>query len=136
MFREAQRLTHARQFQMTQRSGVKRIAHPLQISVLPNDLPHWRLGLSIGRRLGGAVRRNELKRLLRESFRLSQHDLPMRTGADGTAAGYDAVVALRPHDAITLEACRGLLLEAARAAHVEWVRRLGGKEFGTPESGP
>ncbi len=41
-----------------------------------NELDHPRLGLVVSRRVGGAVARNRWKRLLRESFRLSQSELP------------------------------------------------------------
>ncbi len=40
-----------------------------------NELGHPRLGLTVSRRCGGAVVRNRWKRLLRESFRLTQHNL-------------------------------------------------------------
>jgi ribonuclease P protein component len=41
-----------------------------------NAVGHPRLGLTVPRRVGSAVERNRWKRLLRESFRLSQNELP------------------------------------------------------------
>ena len=64
----------------------------LFIFAAKNDLPFARFGLSVSRKHGNAVRRHRLKRLMREAFRLSQHELP--AGFDfiliprqGTAAG-------------------------------------------------
>ena len=45
--------------------------------VRPNDLSHARIGLSISAKaVGNAVSRNRIKRVIRESFRLHQKQLP------------------------------------------------------------
>lgn len=68
-----------------------------------------RLGLSVGAKVGAAVRRMRLKRLTREAFRLHRGELPR---------GCDLVVSLRPD-------CRWLTRADAESALIEACRRAG-----------
>jgi ribonuclease P protein component len=69
-----------------------------------NGLGVTRLGLSVSRKVGGAVQRNRVKRLLREAFRVAQRALP---------AGLDLVVVARPHPEWPGERYRAALAESA-----------------------
>jgi ribonuclease P protein component len=79
-----------------------------------NQLPHLRLGLSVSRKVGGAVQRNRLRRLYREAFRLSRHEMP---------TGMDLILIPRgaspPSLAELLEALPRLVRQAARKLGLE-----------------
>jgi ribonuclease P protein component len=82
--------------------GAKIVRGPLVVFARANDLPHARLGLSVSRRVGSAPRRNQIKRRLREAFRLLQHDWP-------AGRGYDLVIVVRPHEPLMLADYQKLL---------------------------
>jgi ribonuclease P protein component len=63
------RLTRSTDFKRVRSYG-KSFAHPLVVLiVLDSDEPELRIGVTAGRSLGSAVRRNRAKRLLREAVR-------------------------------------------------------------------
>lgn len=107
-FTHAHRLHGDDAFQAVFANKLRKNAGPLAVLALPNDAPHHRLGLSVSRRVGNAVKRHRVKRLLREAFRLEQHTWP---------GHYDLVVIVHPHDFVKLEQYAAHLAEAVRQLH-------------------
>lgn len=113
-FRRAQRLTHAREFDAVYEAKVRKPAGPMVVFGMWNGTGVTRLGLAVGRRVGNAVMRNRIKRLLREAFRLEQRELPV---------GMDLLVSVRPHAPMRLQAYRDLLKQAAGQIEAELRKR-------------
>ena len=103
------RLFRSAGFDRVMRNGRSHAGRELVLYVFPRggDEPP-RLGLSVSRKVGGAVQRNSVKRLLREAFAIECERLPIgsdavviaRTGAgelaerDGLHGIHDALKAL------------------------------------------
>ena len=80
-FARNERLRRRAEFQQVYERGVRIHGRYSTLFLLPNALPVGRLGVAATRKLGGAVRRNRAKRLIREIFRRNH-----------VAAGFDVVV--------------------------------------------
>ena len=102
------------QFAMVYDAKVRESRGPLTVYALPNRLGHPRLGMSVSRKVGTAVRRNRIRRLIREAFRLLQHDLPQ---------GYDLVIVVRPHEPLILAEYQKLLMATLVRLHNTWSKR-------------
>jgi ribonuclease P protein component len=87
--RKRRRLSRSGEFDRVYRKGCSHASRYLVLYSFPRtpggEGP--RLGVSVGRRVGGAVDRNRVKRLLRESFWSAAGDLP---------DGHDFVIVARP----------------------------------------
>jgi ribonuclease P protein component len=113
------RLTRSADFDRVFRNGRSHAGRELVLYVFPRgEEGPPRLGLSVSRKIGGAVDRNLVKRLLREAFALESARLP---------SGTDAVVVARTP-------ARGLAerdgMAGIRGALAELIGRAGGE----PES--
>ena len=113
-FPKTRRLRSRADFSAVYDAKVRESRGPLMVYARPNPLSYPRLGLSTSRKVGNAVRRNRIRRLLRESFRHMQHDFP---------AGYDLLVVIRPHEPLTLAQYQKLLMGIVLKLHAAWQKR-------------
>jgi ribonuclease P protein component len=87
--RKRRRLSRSGEFDRVYREGRSHASRHLVVYAFPRSDGEEdpRLGISVGRKLGGAVERNRIKRLLRDAF---------WAGAGDLAPGHDFVIVARP----------------------------------------
>lgn len=69
------------------RNGRYCACHMVTAYYIPNDLAENRVGISVSKKIGGAVERNRAKRIIRAAYRLHETEFP---------TGMDIVFAARP----------------------------------------
>jgi ribonuclease P protein component len=104
-FPKHERLRKRREYlQVDARKTRKLITGHLIILAARNPESHARLGITVSKRVGGAVQRNRMKRLLREIYRRNKEIFPH---------GYDFVLIARKQDRNT---CYHTLLQEIQSA--------------------
>ena len=110
-FRSVDRLKKRYEFRRVQLSG-RRIHTPhFLVVVQANALPNTRLGITVTKKVGTAVERNRIKRVVREVFRRNRFLFP---------ASHDVVfIAKRDAKGITYQTLLAELQRAARKLQAE-----------------
>jgi len=99
-FQKPQRIRRALDFEMVYKKGRRKSSGPLLVYSAKNNKTFTRLGLSVPKRVGNAVFRNQIKRRCREAFRLNANDLP---------TGLDIVLNIRSHELLSVEEYASLI---------------------------
>jgi ribonuclease P protein component len=75
---KVEHLTKPEQYSLVYKNGVSYSDRFLVVKTIPNQLEYSRYGISVSKRVGKAVVRNRVKRVLREILRLT----PLERGLD------------------------------------------------------
>ena len=112
-FTKADRLRRRRDYLRVQAQGRRIHSRHFGVTLAPPEAPTPRLGLVVTRRFGKAVRRNRMKRLLREFFRRHKRRLPFRDLVIMAKKGAEAL----NYDQVAEELGRLLQLPVQGAGH-------------------
>lgn len=85
-FRKHERVRKRKDYSRIYKNGARLYSENFLVLIHPNEEGTRRLGITVGKRIGNSVKRNRIKRLLREFFRLHKDSLP---------AGADIVITVR-----------------------------------------
>ena len=108
-FPKEERLLNRKDFLQIYARGEKLHTPHFVLYISKNNLPRHRLGITVSRKIGKAVIRNRVKRLLREIFRTHRETIP---------SGWDLVINVKRAAA---EASHQELRADFRAALADWV---------------
>ena len=126
-FPSSRRLRSERDFEriyaLKQRAGDSH----LLIFAAANPLGTTRIGLSVSRKHGNSVVRHRIRRLLKEAYRLSQHDVP---------EGLDLIVIPRENSGAGLAEYQASLVSLTKRLARRWLKSDRAPSDPAPDSDP
>jgi len=85
-FKKSERILKSEDYASVRLAGVSSYTKHFRVMSMPNNLGITRLGITVSKKIGNAVKRNRIKRIVRELFRLNKSFFP---------DGYDIVIVAR-----------------------------------------
>lgn len=108
--KKAYRVKKEKEFSRVYHEGASVANRQFVLYHLPNDQSHFRLGLSVGKKIGNAVTRNYVKRRIRRSFQELADQLPKDRDI--------IVIARKPSAQMTMAEIKKSLIHVLRLAHL------------------
>jgi ribonuclease P protein component len=115
-FPKEERLRNKSQFQKVFRHGRKQKSEAITLFLLKNKLSQNRFGISIGKKFGSAAKRNRMKRLVREAYRLNKQKFLSGTAGEDLGT-FDIVVVIHHPKHSTLGEITQTLEKLFSSAH-------------------
>ena len=94
-FPKEERLLKPEDFTRVRRTGKRLSTRSFNLFIISNELGQRRLGIAVSSKAGGAVKRNRVKRLLREFYRLNKSLFPASADILVTVKGLEHVKGLK-----------------------------------------
>ena len=93
-FEKGEKISRRAELNQVNRKGTRHYTEHFRVVIRRNRMDSTRLGITVGKKVGNAVRRNRVKRLIREFFRLNKQHIPV---------GYDILISpIKATDALNL----------------------------------
>jgi len=93
-FKKEERIVTRAEFNQANLQGRRHYTQHFRVVIKQNGTDSTRLGITVAKKVGNAAKRNRIKRLIREFFRLNKQRIPV---------GYDILISpVKDSDACTL----------------------------------
>jgi ribonuclease P protein component len=93
-FKKEERILRRVELNQVNLHGRRHYTEHFRVVIKQNRMGGTRLGITVGKRVGNAAKRNRIKRLIREFFRLNKQQLPV---------GYDILISpIKAADVLTM----------------------------------